>query len=224
IAAVFTPELVRSKAGAGDPSGLPVFIVGMPRSGSTLVEQVLASHAKVFGAGEITDFGQATVRIWGADLPERFPEAIATATPLQLRALAERYLAGLRGRSPSADRITDKALGNIQFVGLIHLVLPRARIIHVRRDPVDTCLSAFSKLFTQAQPQTFDLGELGRYYRAYEALMAHWRRLLPGGVMIEIDYERLGADFEPQVRRIVDHVGIAWDDRCIAFHQTHPVR
>jgi hypothetical protein len=108
-------------------------------------------------------------------------------------------------------------------VGLIHLVLPHARIIHVRRDPIDTCLSAFSKLFTQAQPHTFDLGEIGRYYRAYETLMAHWRRLLPGGVMIEIDYERLVADFKPQVRRIVDHVGIAWDDRCIAFHQTQRV-
>ena len=223
IESVFTPELIRSKHGAGDPSDLPVFIVGMPRSGSTLLEQVLASHAKVFGAGEITDFGQATARIWGPDLVERFPEAIASATPEQFRALTARYLAGLRARSRSAERITDKALGNVQFVGLIHLVLPHARIIHVRRDPIDTCLSAFSKLFTKAQPQTFDLGELGRYYRAYEALMAHWCRLLPGGVMIEIDYERLVADFEPQVRRIIDHVGIAWDDRCIAFHQTQRV-
>ena len=220
IASVFTPELMRSKHGVRDPSELPIFIVGMPRSGSTLVEQVLASHAKIFGAGEITDFGQATVQTWGPDLTERFPEAVASATPEQLRALAGRYIAGLRARSPSAERITDKALGNIQFVGLIHLVLPHARIIHVRRDPLDTCLSAFSKLFTQAQPHTFDLGELGRYYRAYETLMAHWRRVLPDGAMLEIDYERLVADFEPQARRIVDHVGLAWDDRCAAFHET----
>jgi len=103
---------------------------------------------------------------------------------------------------------------------LIHLALPRARIIHVRRDPIDTCLSAFSKLFTQAQAHTFDLGELGRYYRAYETLMAHWRRVLPDGAMLEIDYERLVADFEPQARLILTYVGLAWDDRCIAFHET----
>jgi tetratricopeptide (TPR) repeat protein len=220
IASVFTPELMRSNQGGGDPSELPVFIVGMARSGSTLVEQVLASHPKVFGAGEITDFSRATSRIWGPDVAEQFPEAIASATPEQLGGLATQYLAGLRTRSPSAERITDKALGNIQCVGLIHLVLPRARIIHVRRDPVDTCLSAFSKLFTQAQPHTFDLRELGRYYGAYEILMAHWRRVLPEGAMLEVDYERLVADFEPQARRIVDYVGLAWDNRCAVFHET----
>jgi tetratricopeptide (TPR) repeat protein len=220
VAAVFTPELMRSKEGSGDPSALPVFIVGMPRSGSTLVEQVLASHPKVFGAGEITDFGAAVARIWGPDMAQRFPEAVAAATPKQLRALAARYVAGLRTRSPAAERVTDKALGNVQFVGLIHSILPHARVIHVRRDPIDTCLSAFSKLFTQAQPHTFDLGELGRYYRAYESLMAHWRRVLPAEAMLEIDYERLVADFAPQARRIVDYVGLAWDDRCIAFHET----
>ena len=90
----------------------------------------------------------------------------------------------------------------------------------MRRDPLDTCLSAFSKLFTNAQPHTFDLGELGRYYRAYDALMAHWRRVLPQGVMLEVQYEELVADFAPHARRIVDHVGLAWDDRCLAFHQT----
>jgi tetratricopeptide (TPR) repeat protein len=222
IASVFTPEFMRrpQKQDDGDPSELPIFIIGMPRSGSTLVEQVLASHPKVFGAGEITDLSRATGRIWGSDLAERFPEAVASATPERLRALAADYLAGLRRRSSSAERITDKALGNVQLVGLINLTLPRARIIHVRRDPIDTCLSAFSKLFTQTQPHTFDLGELGRYYRAYETLMAHWRGVLPDGAMLEIDYERLVADFEPQARRIVDYVGLAWDDRCAVFHQT----
>jgi tetratricopeptide (TPR) repeat protein len=220
IAAVFTSELLASKRGSGDPSELPVFIVGMPRSGSTLVEQVLASHPRVFGAGEITDFSLATARTWGPEMAERFPEAVAAATPDELRALGAKYLGSLTTRSPAAARITDKALGNFQFAGLIHLALPRARIIHVRRDPVDTCLSAFSKLFTQAQPHTFDLGELGRYYRAYQTLMAHWRRVLPDGAMLEIDYERLVADFAPQTRLILAYVGLAWDDRCIAFHQT----
>jgi hypothetical protein len=109
---------------------------------------------------------------------------------------------------------------NFLFAGLIHLALPNARIIHIRRDPIDTCFSAFSKLFTTAQPHTFNLTELGRYYRAYETLMAHWRRVLPEGVMLEARYEELVADFEPQARRLIAYCGLEWDERCLAFHQT----
>jgi hypothetical protein len=122
-------------------------------------------------------------------------------------------------------RITDKALGNFTFAGLIHLALPKARIIHVRRDPLDTCLSAFSRLFTSDQPHTFDLAELGRYYRAYAALMAHWRRVLPEGAMLEVEYEALVADFEPQARRIIEYCGLDWDNACLRFYETQrPVR
>jgi tetratricopeptide (TPR) repeat protein len=219
IAAVFSPALMRSKRDFADPSTLPVFIIGMARSGTTLVEQMLASHPKVSGAGEIAEFARATEHFFDSETA-RFPETMASAAPDRFRQLAARYLAALSGRAPSAERVTDKALGNFQFAGLIHLALPNARIIHVRRDPLDVCLSAFSKHFTNAQPHTFDLGELGRYYRAYEALMAHWRRVLPEGVMLEVQYEELVADFAPQARRIVSHVGLAWDDRCLAFHET----
>jgi tetratricopeptide (TPR) repeat protein len=219
IAAVFTPELLRSKRDVGDASALPIFIVGMARSGTTLVEQMLASHPQVAAAGEIGEFARATESFFDS-AAARFPEAVASAPPEQFRAFAARYLAVLRAVAPTAERITDKALGNFQLAGLIRLALPNARIVHVRRDPLDSCFSAFAKYFTNAQPHTFDLAELGRYYRGYQALMTHWRRVLPHGVMIEVQYEELVADFEPQARRIVSHVGLAWDERCLAFHET----
>ncbi|SEC97104.1 Tfp pilus assembly protein PilF [Rhizobiales bacterium GAS191] len=221
IAAVFSPDLLRDLRGYGDPSDVPVFIIGMPRSGTTLVEQMLASHPKVFGAGEIMELNKAAAGLGGSEAGgQRFPEGIASVTPMQLRKLAARYLGSLRAKAPSAERITDKALANFYFAGLIHLALPNARIIHLRRDPVDTCLSAFSKLFGSPQPHTYDLGELGRYYRGYDALMAHWRRVLLDGVMLEVQYEELVANFEPQARRIIAHIGLEWADRCLAFHET----
>ncbi len=118
------------------------------------------------------------------------------------------------------NRIVDKLPHNFQLVGLIHAALPHARIIHTVRDPVDTCLSIFSILFPGgAQPWSYDLGELGRYYHAYQKIMAHWREVLPPGVMLDVQYEDVVADFEPQVRRIVTHCGLDWDDRCLSFHK-----
>jgi tetratricopeptide (TPR) repeat protein len=225
-AAVFTRELIERKQGAGDPSPVPVFIVGMPRSGTTLIEQVLASHPEVFGAGEISEFSKAIAGVCepaGAAIP--YPEMLPSMPASELRRVGAQYLAGIGAKAPVATRITDKALGNYQFAGLIHLALPNARIIHTRRDPIDTCLSCFSKLFAESQAFTYDLAELGRYYRAYERMMAHWRQVLPEGAMLEVQYEELVADFEPQARRIVAYCGLEWDAGCLAFHQTQrPVR
>jgi hypothetical protein len=117
------------------------------------------------------------------------------------------------------QRITDKYLFNFVYLGMIHLALPNARFIHIRRDPVETCLSIYSKLFGDI-PFAYDLGELGRYYRAYADLMAHWRSILPEGTMIEIQYEDLVNDFEYNIRRMLAHCGLAWDERCMLFHQT----
>jgi tetratricopeptide (TPR) repeat protein len=217
--AAFTCELMRDRKGAGNPSPVPVFIVGMPRSGSTLVEQILASHPKVSGGGERPDFERAVASLSDDGASLGSPDALANLSGQQLRRLAARYLAGMAAGT-AAERTTDKALGNFRFVGLINLALPNARIIHTRRDPVDTCLSCFSKLFTDDQPYSYDLGELGRYYRAYDDLMEHWRRVLPDGVMIEVRYEELVADLAPQARRIVAHCGLAWDDACLSFHRT----
>jgi tetratricopeptide (TPR) repeat protein len=226
-AAVFTPELMRRQAGHGDASPVPVFIIGMPRSGSTLIEQILASHSRVFGAGEISDFNAAASSLAEASgqLPAPFPELVADMTATQFASVGAHYIDRVRAKAPTAERITDKALGNFVFVGMIHLALPNARIIHARRDPVDTCLSSFSKLFGSSLSFTYDLAELGRYYRAYDVLMAHWRHVLPAGVMLEVQYEDLVADFEPQATRILSYCGLDWEESCRRFHLTRrPVK
>jgi tetratricopeptide (TPR) repeat protein len=227
VSDVFTPALMRGQTAQGDPSARPVFILGMPRSGTTLIEQMLASHPGVFGAGETLAFHNSVQQVISPHAPSSraFPEAVATLPAEQLRRIGEQYLRHMAALAPEADRITDKALGNFVFAGLIHLALPNARIIHACRNPVDTCLSCFSKLFAGELLYTYDLGELGRYYRSYAKLMEHWRQTLPDGVMIEVQYEDLVQNFETQARGIIKFCGLDWDDRCLAFHQTQrPVR
>jgi len=220
IAQVFNTELMAARKDCGDPSEVPVFIVGMPRSGTSLVEQVLASHAAVFGAGERLELSQAALRLSAGRLGATgFPEVVWTMTDEQLRQFGSEYVASLRRIAPDATHITDKMPSNFQFVGLIRLILPRARIIHVSRDPVDTCLSCFSILFTDEQRFSYDLAELGRYYRAYQGLMAHWRSVLPEEAMLEVQYETLVDDFAAQARRIVAYCGLEWDPACLEFHK-----
>jgi tetratricopeptide (TPR) repeat protein len=224
IRAVFTTELMRSKQAQGEMSAVPVFIVGMPRSGTTLIEQILASHPNVFGGGELEAFNTEVVSLAG-EKHVQFPEMVSCMTGREFRRLGKRYLERASALAPTSDRITDKMPANFRHVGLIHLALPGARVIHVRRDPADTCLSCFSKLFLGDLPYAYDLGELGRYYRAYEALMEHWWRVLPDAVMIDVQYEEVVADIEQQARRIVAHCGLEWDDACLSFHTTaRPVR
>ena len=221
IRTVFSAEVMRDKAGLGHPSAVPVFIIGMPRSGTTLVEQILASHSRVFGAGEIGDFTDAVTQLGASSKTlAEFQDGIPDISGSQLRELGASYLERVISRAPSALRITDKLPANFALAGLIHLALPNARIIHTRRDPVDTCLSCFSIPFGGHQPQTYDLAELGRYYRAYAALMEHWRGVLPPGVMLEVQYEEVVADVEHQARRLVAHCGLDWDDACLEFHKT----
>jgi tetratricopeptide (TPR) repeat protein len=210
----------------GQPSSLPVFVVGMPRSGTTLIEQILASHPEVHGAGELVDFSRLADRIHDADGKAlRYPDDMSALTSDQLRELGKAYVGVLRAMAPDAERVTDKMPGNFLFLGLIHLALPGARIIHVRRDARDTCLSCYSKLFSAEQDFSYDLGELGRYYRKYAELMDHWRDVLPEGRMLEVRYEDVIADLETSARRIVDHCGLAWNPACLVFHEARrPVR
>ncbi len=225
LPSLVTADLFESMRGAGDPSAAPIFIVGMPRSGSSLIEQILASHPQVVGIGELPAFGQALATAMTGDGTRAGRLAIdrlSAASPLQFAALGADYLRVLReaaGDDAQALKITDKYLFNFMHVGLIHLALPNAKIVHSRRSPVETCLSIYSRLFNDV-PFGYELGELGRYYRAYDALMAHWRRILPPGVMIEVQYEDLVDDFESEVRRLLAHCGLAWDTRCLAFHET----
>jgi len=221
IRKVFTPQFIQQKSGRGQCSDLPVFIVGMPRSGSTLIEQILASHPAVYGAGELPKFGQAASGLCGISAATPSAEGLADLPAERFGELGARYLDSLGVLAPDAQRITDKFLANFRMIGLIHLALPRARVIHAGRDPLDTCLSCFERHFAKSSlPFTYDLAELGRYYRAYDALMAHWREVLPAGTILEVQYEDMVADFEPQARRIIAYCGLDWDERCLAFFKT----
>ena len=233
IEAAFTPELIAEKSGGGDPSSMPIFVIGMPRSGTTLVEQIIASHPQVHGAGELKTFNDVVLTVHGPDgktIP--YPDFVPALAAGPLKQIGSRYLALVRdlvsrsdGEKKDAPYVTDKMPSNYYFAGLIHLALPNAKIIHTMRDPVDTCISCFSKLFAGEQNHTYDLGELGRYYKRYQQLMAHWRRVLPPGRIFDVRYEDVVADVEGEARRIIAHCGLPWDDRCLAFHETRrPIR
>ena len=223
IQSAFTAELMRDRRGLGDPSCVPVFIVGMPRSGTTLIEQILASHPKIVGAGELREFGDVVAKIRAPNGRE-FPEAVPAMSNEQLRRSGGNYLQAIRRIAPTAERITDKMTTNFLYLGLIHLALPNARIIHASRDPRDTALSCFSILFAEEQLGfTYDLAELGRFIRGYQALMEHWRKVLPTGVMLDVQYEELVEDIEEGARRLIAHCGLEWNDACLDFHRTSRV-
>ncbi len=217
---VITAEVVREKSGGGFSTRQPIFILGMPRSGTTLIEQIVASHRDVTGAGELKDFNDTVGSVRGRDGNEApYPEFVPVLSPDELAKIGELYARKLDKRAPGSPRITDKMPSNFYFAGLIHLALPKAKIIHSNRNPVDTCVSCFSKLFAGEQSQTYDLGELGRYYRAYHGLMAHWRRVLPPGSFLDVQYEEVVGDVEGQARRILDYCELEWDERVLDFHK-----
>jgi hypothetical protein len=222
---VFDGGLLDRFQGEGDPSSMPIFVLGMPRSGSTLIEQILASHPQVHGAGELNDLDAAVSSVLGTGgKPARYPECIPSLDGAILRQIGQTYLSRLLSRLPScADgkvRIIDKLPGNFVHIGLIRLILPNARIIHTVRDAVDTCVSCYSKLFTSGQSFSYDLAELGRYYRGYRELTTHWRSVLPPDAMLDVVYEDVVDDLEGQARRMIDYCGLPWDDRCLNFDKT----
>jgi hypothetical protein len=206
-----------------------------------LIEQIIASHPLVYGAGELPTFDEIVRTGRGLDghiVP--YPIYVPALDDAALTAIGASYVAFARKLASAAsaasstnresaksdvEYVTDKMPSNYYFAGLIHLALPNAKIIHTIRDPVDTCVSCFSKLFQTEQYCTYDLGELGRYYRRYERLMEHWRRVLPPGRILDVRYEDVVTDIEGQARRIISHCGLPWHDNCAAFHQTdRPVR
>jgi hypothetical protein len=219
--AVLTRDRVRDKAGHGDPSTLPIFVIGMPGSGTTLVEQILASHHDVHGAGELATFSELVGSVYGPDgRLVSYPDFVAECDTEVFQAIGSHYVAALRALAPQAQRVVDKMPSNFIFAGLIHLALPNARIIHVVRDPIDTCVSCYFRLFTGSLDHTYDLAELGRFYRRYQQLMDHWHAVLPEGRMLEVRYEDVVGDLEAFSRRILTHCGLDWDPHCLQFHQT----
>jgi tetratricopeptide (TPR) repeat protein len=200
-------------------SELPIFVLGMPRSGTTLTETIIASHPQVFGAGELHDIVQVCARSYGDD-GLGYPFNLQNITQAQLKAMGKEYIERLQKRAPESKRITDKMPANFNFLGLIHLILPNAKIVHVKRDPVDTCLSCYTRLFNKSQHQSYDLTEIGRYYQNYAKMMRHWQQVLPANAFYEIQYEDLVADQEGQAKALLAYCGLEWDVACMDFHKT----
>lgn len=224
-AELFSPAILKRCGQAGNTSKNPIFVLGMPRSGSTLVEQILAGHKQVRALGELKALDEA-IGALESKKGSPFPNWLPSLDAEDISLLADRYLSRLSELAraqgvPTGDqhlRLVDKMPGNFHYVGLIHLALPNAKIIHTRRDAVDTCLSCFERFF-EGLPYTNDLGELGRFYHQYEALMAAWSRILPQGTILDVDYQSLVTNFEASVRRLIAFCGLEWDDACLAFHK-----
>jgi tetratricopeptide (TPR) repeat protein len=220
LMAVFTAETLQAMPRPSAPSTQPVFIAGMPRSGTTLIEQIIDAHPEAFGAGEILDLpmllAELNLRI-GSTLT--YPECVRDMDRDDVDTLAREYLERLGRHAPHAARICNKDLGNYLHLGLITAVFPEARIIHSRRDPLDTCLSCYVQKFAPgAHDYSADLRHLGMAYNDYRALMDHWRRV--GIPMLEVDYEDLVENQEVVSRKIIEYCGLPWDDRCLRFHES----
>lgn len=226
IRKTFPKEAFENRQYEGLDDERPVFIIGMPRSGSTLVEQILSSHPDVYGAGEVKYLSRALgqLRDRFPALP-KFPQMMDKITPAQLDIVAKNYLNALSTSSGDAKRITDKLLTNYFFVGFLHLLYPKAKFINTQRDAVDTCLSGFTKLFKDDMPHSYDLAELGRYYGKYRELIEHWHKVLPKGVLTTVQYEDVVADTEKEARALIEFIGLDWDPKCVDFHKSdRPVK
>jgi len=215
----FTKETIDRLRGDGCDSELPIFVLGMPRSGTTLTETIIASHPMVYGAGELHDMVEITSQALNGNT-EGYPLNMPGITQVDLKFMGRDYVSRLQARAPHSPRITDKMPANFNYLGLIHLMLPKAKIVHVKRNPIDTCVSCYTRLFNRTQYQSYDLSDIGRYYRSYAELMAHWHKVLPAGAFYEIQYEDLVSDQEGQARALLNYCGLPWHDACLDFHKT----
>ena len=220
--AVCTAEFFAARAGFGCASAAPIFVVGLPRSGSTLIEQILASHSSVEGTMELADIPRMVQDLEGRSDQHgepRYPEVLARLTADDCRRLGEKYLSDTGAYRRGKTFFVDKMPNNFRHLGLIHLILPQARIIDARREPMACCFSNFKQLFASGQQFTYSLEDIGRYYRAYVELMAHWDAALPGKVL-RIQHEELVGDLAGNVRRILEFCGLDFEPGCVEFHRT----
>jgi len=219
---VCTAAFFARRAGWGDPRPDPIFILGLPRSGSTLLEQILASHSQVEGTQELADIQRIVLELQGreANLDDpRYPKVLAQMAEADFRRLGETYLADTQVYRSGKPRFIDKMPNNFRHIGLICLMLPGARIIDARRDPMSCCFSNLKQLFAQGQEFSYSVDDIARYYRTYLELMAHWDAVLPGRIL-RVQHEDVVADLEGSVRRLLDHCGLPFEPACLAFHKT----
>ena len=218
---VFNKKFLHDRRGAGHSSNAPIFIVGLPRSGSTLIEQILASHPEVEGTHELPELSRVA-RSVGLNREDRksYPRAVTDLTDRQFEELGARYLSfAEHHRDMGTPRFTDKLPNNFVHVGFASLILPNAKIIDARRHPLDSCLGSYKQLFARGQPFTYDLFDLGEFYLEYRRVMEHWNEVLPGNVL-SVQYEDTVTDLESQVRRILEYCELPWDDACLKFYET----
>lgn len=218
LIAIFDRDFFAARRDVRGRDKTPIFIVGMPRSGTTLLEQILASHPAVHGAGELPDLNQVIMEA-PARVGRRFPDFVPDLRPEDYRRLGDAYVERVWRLAPGTRYITDKMPANFFYIGVIRLMLPKAKIIHAMRDPMDSCFSNYARLFNDTMEFAYDLGTLGRYYVRYIKLMRHWHAVLPAGSLLDLRYEDLVADPEGQTRRLLDYLGLPWDDNCLAFHR-----
>jgi hypothetical protein len=223
IARVFDREMLASPT-AGFDSCCPVFILGLPRSGTTLVDRIISSHSQVESLGEHTTLALAVMNFaaqaGGLTNPAASgkPALIESSARIDFAALGKRYCEAVKGFGSGAPRLVDKTPQNFLYLGLIHLALPNARIIHMRRNAMDSCYAIYKTLFRAGYPFSYSLQEVGRYYIAYDRLMEHWRSAIPES-FLDVDYERVIADPESETRRLLDYLQLEWEDGCLEFHR-----
>jgi hypothetical protein len=206
--------------GSQDPA--PIFIVGLPRAGSTLLEQILASHSSVEGTMELADIPRMVTELQGRepeDANPRYPRVLEELTPKDFLRLGEKYISDTRAYRTDKPFFIDKMPNNFRHIGLIHLILPHAKIIDARRNAMACCFSNFKQLFASGQDFTYGLEDIGRYYRTYVELMAHWDEVLPGRVL-RVEHEAVVDDLEANVRRILEFCGLEFESKCVEFHKT----
>ncbi|MEQ8515671.1 MAG: sulfotransferase, partial [Chromatocurvus sp.] len=217
---VFTSDLLAEHADSGCDDRSPVFIVGLPRSGSTLLEQILASHSQVEGTHELPDLAKIMHDMnRGRQRGDSFPRVARNWTPGQWRQIGERYIASTQKYRSDRPIFIDKNPNNFIYAGLLQIALPNAKVIDARRHPMDSCLGSYKQLFASGQPFSYDLLDVGEYYLLYRELMDHWEQIMPGAVLT-VQYEKVVADLERQVRRILDFCDLPFENSCLEFHNT----
>ncbi len=216
-------DVLKAQGGKGSAAPDPIFIVGLPRAGSTLIEQILASHSQVDGTLELPNILSLAHRLRGRKLGsdrDRYPRVLTDLSSDELRAMGEDYIEQTRIHRQGAAFFTDKMPNNFRHIGLIHLILPNAKIIDARRAPLDCCWSGYKQLFAEGQEFTYGLEEIGHYYRGYVDLMDHWDAVLPEGRILRVQHEHVLGDLEGQVRRLLDYCDLPFERACVEFHKT----